>query len=295
MSRLEKKCLMASASMHALLVFLLAVAPFLGTSRHPPVVLTSINFIPSRLIDGATSGGGSPTAKEPPKLAPVLPMPAPVQPAPQPVKQVEPEPTPVEPDPEPPVRPRKNTDSAADKKPAKANDTAEAPDGKAARRKVQISLTREPSGTGRKAAAESRARAEAAAKAAQAQYAARVQSVLGAIGQGLPSGTSIEVPGPGGEAYADYSQWLVAVYHRAWAPPTSLAEGVPIVEATVVVLRNGTVESFKVTRRSGNAALDKSVERLKQVTTIAPFPAGAPDERRTFIIEFDLKAKQSIP
>src|SRR5262249_36807604 len=107
---------------------------------------------------------------------------------------------------------------------------------------------------------------------------------------GVSSETSIDVPGPGGAAYANYSSFVQAVYYRSWTPPPDLADDSAAVQVRVVILRSGTVESFKIIKRSGHAALDKSVERLRQVSFIAPFPEGATDEKRAFIIEFRLNA-----
>ena len=303
MSRLERKCLVTSAGAHGMLFLLLALAPFLWRAPLPPVSLPPINFIPSRLIDGAMSGGGSPDVKEMPKQAPAspvtVPTPAPQAAPPKPVAVVQPETARPQAEPEAQPRTRRVVDSTPSEKPnvktalAKPSD-----DAKPTRRKIEVAFERETA-TGKKTSAaqeraEAAAASAAAARAAAAQRAARIQSVLGTIGQGVSSGTSIEVPGPGGEAFADYGQWLVAIYHRAWTPPTNLANDVATVEVTVVVRRDGKVESFKVTRRSGNTALDRSVENLRRVGSIAPFPDGASDERRTFIIEFNLRSKRAF-
>jgi len=112
------------------------------------------------------------------------------------------------------------------------------------------------------------------------------------LGQGLSSGTSIDVPGPGGEAYADYSQVVKSAYHAAWTPPGDFADNSASVEVSVTILRDGTVKFAKITHRSGRSALDKSVERALELKFIAPFPKGTKDDERTFIIEFNLQAKR---
>jgi TonB family protein len=66
--------------------------------------------------------------------------------------------------------------------------------------------------------------------------------------------------------------------------------------AQVTIRRNGSVAHSTLHRRSGNAVLDKSVERvLNDVRHIgAPFPEGTRDSERTFTIEFNLKTKRAV-
>jgi TonB family protein len=63
----------------------------------------------------------------------------------------------------------------------------------------------------------------------------------------------------------------------------------------VVIRKDGSVEASEIVQRSGSAAFDRSVTAvLNRVTTVGrPFPAGATDERRTYVIKFDLRAKRA--
>lgn len=298
MSRLEKKCLIASASAHAALALLLVTAPLIWVSRKPELARPVLRMIPTRLLDGVMAGGGSPTAQDLPAPAPPAPRPllapAPAAPKPEPAP-AKPETKPARQEAESPRKPRNQPKPTVvpNQKAITADDSSDSENGKPSRRKIEISLERD-TGTARQraaAAAASRQRAEAQAHAARAQYNARLDRVLGAIGNGLASGTAIDVPGPGGEAYADYGQWVVTVYYEAWNPP-NLADDSLTVTAEVVILRNGSVESFRVIRRSGHAALDRSVERLESVRFIAKFPDGAEDDRRRFIIDFIPRSKR---
>jgi outer membrane biosynthesis protein TonB len=46
---------------------------------------------------------------------------------------------------------------------------------------------------------------------------------------------------------------------------------------------------------SGDANVDSSVQRtLDRVTFVAPFPDGATEKERTFIINFNLKTKRML-
>ncbi len=97
MERLQKKCVIASAGAHLLLMLTLLVGPgFLApkeTIQDQPV----IDFIPSKLVDEAVMGGGNPNARpmpvpenKPPETTPAPPPPAP-EPEPE---RVKPPPTP---------------------------------------------------------------------------------------------------------------------------------------------------------------------------------------------------------
>jgi TonB family protein len=301
MSQLDRKCLIASTSVHAALVLLLVVSPLIWvTQKHEELTMQVLTLIPSKLVDGPSSGGGSPTAKTMPRPAAapastplVLAPPAPAPPKPQSVTPKQEKPTaPVETD-APKPRRRSGEPVPSEKKFEELSAVGE---GKPAKRKVELSFARDTTrakDSKETSAADARASAAAQARAIQARYASGVNSVLADLAHGVSSGTSVEVPGPGGEAFANYGQWLVAVYHRAWSPPNDLADDLATVTVQIVVLRNGKVDSFKVIKRTGHAALDRSVERLRTVDSIAPFPDGALEDRRTFIVDFNLRSKNS--
>jgi TonB family protein len=99
------------------------------------------------------------------------------------------------------------------------------------------------------------------------------------------------VPGPGGEAYANYADFVEMFYRGKWSPPSDLADNKAVVSASVVILRSGKVASFTIVKRSRNAALDDSVDRLRKLDFVAPFPEGARDEKRTFNINFILHSE----
>ena len=64
------------------------------------------------------------------------------------------------------------------------------------------------------------------------------------------------------------------------------------VKTKVSVAKDGTVESAEIVKASGNAGFDQSVlQTLDRVKSVSPFGAGATDERRTFVIDFELKPK----
>jgi len=67
------------------------------------------------------------------------------------------------------------------------------------------------------------------------------------------------------------------------------------VKTEITIARSGNIVSARVTRKSGNASMDRSVQRaLDRVRFIAPFPEGATDSERTIILNFNLKSKRQI-
>src|SRR5262245_22806196 len=95
MNRLQKKCFIASASLHGLLVLILLVGPAFLASKSKLNDMPVLDVIPSRLVDEAFSGGGNPKAPPPPPAPSVPPVPQPQQTVvtrPPPEKQRQPDP-----------------------------------------------------------------------------------------------------------------------------------------------------------------------------------------------------------
>src|SRR5215470_1222551 len=83
MDRLQKKCFIASSSLHVLLVLMLFLgSAFLGKQEKqaPPQY---VDVIPYKIIEAPFVGGGNPNAKPPPPAPQVQPQPV-QQPAAQP-------------------------------------------------------------------------------------------------------------------------------------------------------------------------------------------------------------------
>jgi TonB family protein len=65
------------------------------------------------------------------------------------------------------------------------------------------------------------------------------------------------------------------------------------VATTVTIGRDGNVISARITRRSGNSAVDESVRAtLDRVTYAAKLPRDAKEDRRTVTINFNVRAKR---
>lgn len=276
MNRLQKKCVVASVSLHGLLAAVLLFGPAFLASRDQAVDMAVLDVIPATLVDAAFSRRGTPNVKPPPPAPLVKPAPPPPAPAPQPQPQPQPpvtRPTPVPPKPEPaPVVPDKPAKRLPD---ISTELVTRTPDNRARERETAEARERE------RAEAESRRRAFAGA--------------LNRITDIAASSTEVTIPGPGGQAYANYAQVVKSVYTHAWIVPADVNDDQATTTASVTIARNGTVLDARITRQSGNAAVDASVRRtLERVTFVAPFPVGATEDKRTFTIKFNLKAKRQI-
>ena len=274
MERLYKKCLIASLSTHGLLLLVVVFGSAFFVAKKPPVDVPSIRVVPGKLVDELLSGGGGD-----PQVAPsqdkikgetLLAQPPAAQAPP-------PKPAPTPPKPEPrPAEPRKLALVPTTRNtPKKQNDNL-----------PRLKLTPVNAQA---------ARADNKAAKARAEIAEKLGDTVSSLRSGFEQGTAVQVHGPGGEAYVNYAQWVKQVYQDAWVVSDDLDDEQATAKVSVTIARNGDVISAQLTRRSGNAVLDGSVERtLKIVRFIRPFPEGAKDNQRTFIINFNLKAKRAI-
>jgi len=140
--------------------------------------------------------------------------------------------------------------------------------------------------------ADAQAREAAAARKRAAQELARTGERLR---EGFSQGTKVEISGPGGAAYANYAEFVKSVYEDAWVVTDELMDDESTAKVSVTIAKNGRVVAARIERHSGNSVLDKSVQRaLDKVRFVAPFPEGAIDEQRTFLINFNLKAKRLL-
>ena len=300
MDRLEKKCLIASAGTHLFLFLILLFGAAFLVSPDKTVTQPTLKAVPTKLIDAALSGGGGN-----PKLAPsdaqqkgATLVPQPVQPPPQQRTAQQPPPKPEVTKPEP-KHEIKKVDKPKIVKPAKdpVKPTPE-PEVKTAKAD-QIILTPITRHTKDKAKekAEAEAKEAAAAAAAASKKAAReIARAAEALRSGFSHGTLVDIPpGPGGEAYADYAQFVKSVYEDAWIVTDDLTDEDSTAKVSVTIARSGRVISARIERASHDSALDKSVQRaLDKVRFVAPFPENARDEQRTFLINFNLKAKHLL-
>ena len=279
MNRLQKKCVIATAGFHLLLLVILFVGPAFFWPREKPDDTPVLDMIPANLVDAASTGVSSarppppaPAVVTPPQPTPPEPTPTPVtpvvtSPAPAPTltermekfftpEPVKPDLTPIDkPSPVQPHTPKINLQLTTHMVPKNAS----APDN--------------PTPDNSKA----------------------IKSALRALRADLSSSTTIEMPGNSSMAAANYAQVVKSVYEQAWTPPDETVSDDANIKVRVTIASDGTVISAHVIMPSGDASVDTSVRNtLDRVQFIAPFPSSSADKERTYIINFNLKSKRML-
>lgn len=284
MDRLQKKCVVVSVGLHGLL----AGSFLFGSAFLSPSTKLSdrevLDFVPVKTVDELLKGGGNPNAPEPqPQPVPQPQAPAPAPPPPKPAPAPQPE----------PVAP----------KPSVPQKAAEEPDftKPAATRRVVVS-DKKVTRTVNPRATEASPKDSAAEERAQAKMIAdaRKKALAGAlanVGNVASSSTAVELKGPGGGGvpYANFLDAVKSAYVRAWLVPDGVTDDSATALASVTIARDGSVVSASITRSSGNALVDASVQAvLKRVRYAAPLPDEAKENQRTVTITFNVKAARSL-
>ena len=284
MDRLQKKCFIAATGLHLFLISLLFIGPaFLSSNTKMPDE-PLITFIPYKTTDQNVSGGGDPKGGAP---APA-PLPQPPAPAPEPVRTPAPEPTPEKQEPAPKPAPKepapkeKTTPLDSDEKPKRSK-----PD-------ISTTVVRRSTST-TSAAAKAKAAADARAAAAARQRAInQMANALSEIGGSLSGDTSIKLLGPGGGGvpYANFLQGVKKIYSDAWILPDGIKDDTATVTVSVTIARDGAVVSSRILQRSGDAAVNSSVQMtLDRVGRVVPLPDDSKESQRTVTINFNVKSK----
>ena len=266
MTRLLKKCFFLSVGLHVLLVAVLILgAAFLVTQPEKvPAVLSMI--APSELenlLNPPAPSQAKPNINQPSAVrhTQVTPSRPPVKPIVQPPRVTPPKPKPT-------PRPKKPT-------PTKPKNKAKTPS------QIRVNIGNPKNHTNKTRPTPSR-------PVNPAVSSKEVSNALKGLNN-LSAKIKVQVSGSNRAAFATYAQHVVAVYRRAWQPliPKNLAR-TRIAEVSVTIDRTGRVIRASITRRTGDAALDKSVQRaLDKVRSVGKsFPSGSRDAQRTFILDF---------
>ncbi len=295
------------------------------------MIPTDLNLTMGNQIGGGTPNPRPLAAQEgtpaPPKVESVKPEPLPAQPTVtpkvepkrvEPVKKAEP-PKPVEPvkkaEPEKTVEPakpeRKVEVSREARSTAKAQDLdptrkAEKTDKAAtAPTKIQVSKeTRTRSTEDRQKALKAAQEAQEAREAAAAEAAAREQRYAAAqalasrvsgaavgVSKNVGGATQIDMPGPGGVAYAPYLSWLQTYLYDQWRRPSTSSKGQDWVGMEVVIAKDGTVLSAVIKRSSGVRSFDASAEDVfRRNRKLRPLPDDFKEPRLVVPVKFVLEA-----
>jgi TonB family protein len=275
MNRLQKKCVIATAGFHLLLLVILFVGPAFFNSKPKPDDSQVLDVIPANLIDAALNSGVRAAQPPPPAPTPIVtpPQPQPVPPAPKPVVQPAPAPPPTF------IRSLENL-FAPEPKPEPAKPAPVATPNPP--HKIQVDLhpvVRNPSNNS------TTAKPKVNSPLAR-NLAAELKSKLSAA-------TQIDVPGDSSAAYANYASVVKSIYDAAWILPGTIAKDENIT-VSVTIASDGTVISSSIVTPSGDAPADASVQSaLDRVKFVRAFPDGATDKERTYTIVFNPQIKNS--
>ncbi len=281
--KLPSRYLWISAIGHGLLIALLFVGSAFSRPPRPPEIPTAVlTFVPDKLVDRAVVSAPRGTPSRSPSTTFRHPTPPPSSRSPKPKSSkpshtVRPKPTP-------------SRHQSTHRTSPRARPSRRSPPPKPLSRKIRVNLrptTRqiEPSKTSSPSPPPRRSEPSQAERL--------LQQTLSALEHRLAtSSMSVTTPGAASVSYANYGLYVRMVYERAWHPPQHAKQSLATVKAEVVIARDGRVLSARILQPSGDPQLDRSVqETLDRVKSIGrPFPKGAKEKQRTFIINFKLRA-----
>ena len=285
MNRLQKRCLIGTASTHVLLILILVFgsAFFRSTPKSKTDELPVLTVIPTTLTDQPFNSGvpkpvtPPPTTRPPPPTPPTPIQPPTPPPPPKLEKQVEkpqPEDQPVE----------LSKGDLTPVKPTKFKKPEDKPENLLTHPVKHHLIKQQPKDT--TAQDEARERHEAQ------QRARDIARVARDIEKNASSSTEVQMPGNSSVSYANYAQAVRSKYYEAWSPPDSASTEEANIHVKVVISADGNVVSAHIIEASGDASLDASVRRaLERVSFIGPFPEGATESERTFLFYYNIKSK----
>jgi len=277
MTRLIKRCFVLSVGLHLLVVAVLIICATYLFAEKPKEIQQKISLIAPEVLDNILnpSQPAPPSSQPPMPVRPVRPVkpnpPTPVKPAvkpnpPRPIKTVRP-------DPPRPVKPKQKPRPQPQPKP-KAKTPAKP------RPNIKISSNTKTSNNTSQSKQKTTPRPSVSKN--------DLDNIRKASQQ-LSAAIQVNVTGSNRAAFASYAAYVVGVYRGVWQPliPRNLSRS-QVAQVTVTIRRDGTVLSARITRRTGNAALDRSVQTaLNRVKRIGKaFPSGSRDTQRTFVLDF---------
>ena len=274
MNRLKKKCFIATVGIHLLLLTILVVGPAFYNPQPKSDSSTVLTVIPDTLVDAALNSGVRNAT--PPAPAPIVTPPQPQQTPPTPAVQPVPPPPAPKPVTEPSPSWLKRIFEPAPK-PA-PNPTESKPE-----HKIQVNtdlVTRTAPKNNPNQSTPNNSRRDVRA----------LNSTIKNLRSNLSSPTEVNLPGDSTVAYANYGSVVTSVYHQKWITlePTGMEKENAVVTFKVTIASDGSVISASIVTPSGDANVDRGVQRmLDDVTFIAPFPEGATEKERTYTIDFN--------
>ena len=283
MNRLQKKCAIATAGIHLLLLLLLVFGSAFFNPQPKPDNTQVLDYISPNVIDAKLSSGVREVTPPPPAPTPIVtpspPLPAPPTPAVQPTPQPSP-PKPVV-TPEPSVMDRVKEIFKPEPKPEPVKPAPKTPEPKPHQIQVNTQLV-------------ARTAPKNPAPNSKPDNSRAIASAIKNLQKNLKPGPVFDVPGESSVAYSSYKDTLATIYYNAWVTPEGAANDEADAIVKITVARDGTVVTSRVVTPSGDARVDDSVRRaLNRVSSVDPLPDQSKSEQE-FTIDFNLKTKQSL-
>ncbi len=285
MNRLQKKCVIATAGAHLLLLAILIVGPAFFNPQPKPDNTQLIDVIPFTTVDAILNSGVR--GATPPPPTPIVTPPPPLPPPPTPSVQPTPQPAPakpVEPPPKPTLVERVEKVFNPEPKPEPVKPAPEKPAAKPHQIQVNTQLV-------------ARAASKPPTPNSKPDNSRAIASAINNLEKNLKPGPVVDVPGDSSVAYANYASVVKSVYERALTSflPNSIANDNENAKVSVTIASDGTVISASIISQSGDPVWDAAVQRtLDRVTVIEPFPAGSTDKERHYIINFNPQTEHTL-
>jgi TonB family protein len=262
MNRLQKKCVIATAGFHLLLLVILFVGPAFFNPKPKVDDSQVLDMISPILIDAAFNSGVK--GAQPPAPTPIVtpPQPQPTPPAPKQIVQPAPVPQPTF------VQRIKKIFTPEPAKPAPIEIQPH---------KIQPSLVPVVRNV-----------PKSSTPIKQKDNSQSANNLAAELRRKLSTATTVDMPGESSVAYANYGTVVVSVYHNAWISPDDMANDSAVVKFSVTIASDGTVINAHIIDPSGDANVDAAVQRmLNRVASIAPFPEGTTEKERIYTINFN--------
>ncbi len=287
MTRLQKKCLIAAAGTHLLVVVSVLCSGFIASK--PQVDDTQVLvMLPSVVMENVLNTGSKSAPTPPPQIPVVKPVDPPT-PIPDPPKQ---EVKPVE-----RVKPVEPVKPPEDVKPVKDPEISIPPPKPPKRHEIKVNkdLVTVDNKQAQKEAAAAAEKAAREEKRLRDQKLKAIRDIARNVKDSSSSATTVDMPGASSVSYANYASYVKTVYERDWVAPDDTASDDANVKVSVTIGRDGRVVTSRITSPSGDRRVDASVQRtLDRIDFIREFPDGAKEKEKTFIINFNLKAKKML-
>jgi len=278
MNRLQKKCAIATAGIHLLLLLLLVFGSAFFNPQSKPDNTQVLDYISPNVIDAKLSSGVREATPPPPAPPVTLPPPVPAPPAPAVQTPPPPAPKPVE---TPTLPERLKNLFTPDPKPAPVKPAPEKPESKPHQIQINTQLV-------------ARTAPKNSPANSKPDNSRAIASAIKNLQTKLKPGPVVDVPGESSVAYSSYKDALATIYYNAWVTPEGAANDEADAIVKITVARDGTVVTSRIVTPSGDAKVDESVRRaLNRVPSVDPLPDQSKSEQE-FTIDFNLKTKRSL-